>query len=152
MGKDLGARFKECIKSGKLKKSDDARALVEKELRVARSDLKTAEDGLAESRWKWCTIQAYYSMFHSARALLYSKGYVEKSHYCLRAAIESLFASTGELDERFVDFFQIAKVMRENADYEENFSDAGAQKIVECAKQFLAASKAIICTNQDLIK
>ena len=52
------------------------RRLVLKELDAAQSDLD-ARDSLGGDKFKWTTIQAYYSMFHSARALVYWKGYRE---------------------------------------------------------------------------
>ena len=83
-------------------------------------------------------------MFHAARALIYSKGYREKSHYCLRVALEVLFVEPGRLDEKHVEAFQVGKVMRESADYEEEFTATGAKRIVDAAADFLKAAKAIL--------
>ncbi|MBI4232298.1 HEPN domain-containing protein [Candidatus Peregrinibacteria bacterium] len=49
------------------------RNMILKEIEGAQEDLKDAEDSLQLKKFKWATIQAYYSMFHSARALLYSR-------------------------------------------------------------------------------
>lgn len=144
MGEDLDSKFKDCLKRDKLKQTAEARVLAKKELRVAFDDIKTAKDGIKESRWKWSTIQAYYSMFHAARALVYSLGYREKSHYCLRVALEFLFVKTEKLSVEFVDLFQMAKIMRENADYEENFSADGAKKIVLRAYEFIKNAEKIL--------
>lgn len=137
MGKEIARRFEECLKKGKLKKISGAKKLCEKELRVAGCDLEAAQGGINNKQWKWSTIQAYYSMFHAARALLFSAGYREKSHHCLRVALEVLFVNTGKIPEKFVDAFQTAKTMRENADYEEDFSETGARKLVSIAEDFL---------------
>jgi uncharacterized protein (UPF0332 family) len=37
-------------------------------------------------------------MFHAARALVYSRGYGEKSHYCLSVALRALVIEEGRLD------------------------------------------------------
>lgn len=144
MAKDVGHKFSDCVSRGKLKKFSRARSLVEKELRVAANDLETAQEGFMNKRWKWSTIQAYYSMFHTARALLHSEGYREKSHYCLMISLQALFVSTGKLPEKYVDAFHTAKTMRENADYEEEYSETGARKLVQIAEEFLTTSKAML--------
>lgn len=140
----IASQFEECVRSRKLTKLANAEELVDKELRVAKADLDAAREGLEHERFKWSTIQAYYSMFHASRALLYSEGYREKSHYCLRIALEELFVKEGELDQRFIDALQVAKMMRENADYEEKFSREGAEKLVKAAHEFIDAAEALL--------
>lgn len=144
MAKEVEKQFEDCLKSGKIKKLSEADKLVAKEMTIARSDYEVARDGLNEKRWKWSTIQAYYSMFHAGRALLFSCGFREKSHYCLRVALEVLFVNTGKLSEKFVDALQTAKSMRENADYEEEFSEVGAKKLVAAAQEFLEATRKLL--------
>lgn len=85
------ALFNECLRKGRLRKIQDSERMITKELATAKEDLSVAKEGLKNNRWKWSTIQAYYAMFHAARALLYSHGYSEHSHYCLRIAVEALF-------------------------------------------------------------
>jgi uncharacterized protein (UPF0332 family) len=57
--------------------------MVHKEIEAAQTDLQDAQDSLQQNKFKWATIQSYYSMFHSTRALLFEKGYREKSHFAL---------------------------------------------------------------------
>ncbi|BBL67998.1 HEPN domain-containing protein [Methanoculleus chikugoensis] len=73
------------------------RATVERELTETKGDLDSAKKSLLESDFKWTIIKAYYSMFHACKSLLFSAGYVEKSHECLIAAIEELFTDRGIL-------------------------------------------------------
>lgn len=56
-------------------------------------------------------------MFHSARALVFSEGYRERSHYCLRVAIKELFVEENRLKPQYVDHLEEAKSLREQADY-----------------------------------
>jgi uncharacterized protein (UPF0332 family) len=56
-------------------------------------DLQDAQDSVQNNKFKWATIQGYYSMFHTMRALLFSKDYREKSHYALLLAIRELFST-----------------------------------------------------------
>ena len=75
--------FRECLNRGKIIQFPQGERLVDKELNSARSDLEDAKFGFGHSRFKWSTIQGYYSMYHASRSLIYSKGYRERSHYCL---------------------------------------------------------------------
>jgi uncharacterized protein (UPF0332 family) len=84
-------------------------------------------------------------MFHSARALLYSKGYREKSHFALSVAIEELFSK--ELSPSMINSFRNAMDLRQEADYGLKFSEAGAAETIENAEKLLARSKEILGTR-----
>jgi len=71
-------KYDNCLKRGKIRKFSRGKALVSKELNLAVSDYKTAHESFRKKNYKWCTIQIYYSMFHSARALLYNNNLREK--------------------------------------------------------------------------
>ena len=81
--------FNQCLENKKIIVFPKGKELVSKELSVAQSDLADAKAGFENQRYKWSTIQAYYAMFHAARALPYSRGYREKSHYCLAVALRA---------------------------------------------------------------
>ena len=65
-------KYEDYLKKGKIREFSRGKALVSKKLDLASSDYNTAEESFERENYKWCTIQTYYSMFHSARALLYS--------------------------------------------------------------------------------
>jgi len=136
--------FKDCLKRGKIKKFSKAHLLIPKELDSAKSDLKTSQESIKRKNYKWGTIQAYYSMFHTARTLIYSKGYRERSHYCLIVALKALFVAEKLLDIRLVEAMQIAKTLRENADYDNDFSKSSAEVLVEKAQAFLNRTEEIL--------
>ena len=68
--------YDECIKKCKIKPFSRGATLAPKELETAKADLETARKTYKEGDYKWATIQIYYSMFHSARALLYAKNLI----------------------------------------------------------------------------
>lgn len=145
MGKGIKNKdFDDCLKRSKIVRFNAAKKLAQRELKTAQEDLKAAQESLKHGNEKWATIQAYYAMFHAARALLYSEGYREKSHYCLIAAMKALFVEAGILDIRFVDALQTAKVLRENADYSNEFSRESATVLVEKAGQFYTCAREIL--------
>ena len=136
--------FSDCLHKNKIVSFSGARKLVARELKAAQDDLKAASQSLSDGREKWATVQAYYAMFHTARALLYSKGYREKSHYCLIVAMKALFVADRVLDGSLVETFQMAKALRENADYDNEYSKKSAGVLVGKAKEFLAVGKKIL--------
>ncbi|HOW36092.1 MAG TPA: HEPN domain-containing protein [Candidatus Omnitrophota bacterium] len=145
MGKGIEDQdLKECLSKGKIKKFAAAVKLAPKELKTARDDLKTAENSFDDGSFKWATIQGYYAMFHAARALIYSKGYRERSHYCLIAAIKAFFVAKGLLDVNLIEALQTAKTLRENADYENEFSKEGARNLLDKAKELLGRANEIL--------
>lgn len=139
-----GHEFSECLNKNKIVSFPGAKKLVARELKAAQDDLKAASQSLSDGREKWATVQAYYAMFHTARALLYSKGYREKSHYCLIVAMKALFVADRVLDVSLVETFQMAKSLRENADYDNEYSKKSAESLVEKAKEFLTVGKKIL--------
>ena len=95
----MNQAFKEALEKKKIFHFSKAKSLVDKELKVALDDLAEAKDRFKNERYKYATINAYYGTFHAARALLFSKGYRERSHYALYIAIEALFVETGMLEK-----------------------------------------------------
>jgi uncharacterized protein (UPF0332 family) len=140
----MNPEFKECLKRRKIILFSGGKRLINKELRSAQQDLDDADFGLSHGRHKWPTIQGYYSMYHTARALLFSQDYREKSHYCLYAALKALFVEPGILDIKFADAFYHAMILRENADYRSKFTRAGATLVLERAREFLLEAKEIL--------
>lgn len=138
----VGIEFKRFLDERRLLKIVVDRKLVLKEIEAAEHDLKDAKETLDRNSHKWATIQGYYSMFHSARALLYSKGYREKSHYALLVALRELFSN--ELENSFIRGFEDGMNLREEADYGLNFSEAGALDIIENAEKLLKKAKELL--------
>ena len=136
--------FRNCLNRGKIIRFPQAKRLVNRELNSARSDLEDAKFGLEHSRYKWSTIQGYYSMYHAARALIYSEGYRERSHYCLLIALRELFVDKGILDPDFAEDFLNSMRLRETADYRSDFSEEGARLVTEGAERFLRKAKDIL--------
>jgi len=140
----MSQEFKKCLERGKIKKFSSGKKLAKKELRLAEEDLKISLKSLSERNYKWSIIQSYYSMFHSARTLLYSKNYREKSHFCLAEAIRTLFVETGKISVSLIESFLEAKNLREAADYYGDFSELNGKKLAKKAEEFLETAKEII--------
>lgn len=136
--------FEECLKSRRLRPVSVDRSLVDRELHSSIDDMENAQNSFREKRYKWSTIQAYYSMFHAAKALVLNKGYMEKSHYCLGAALRELYEAKGQLGTEQVDSFEDVMHAREEADYGHRYSETIAAEALEIANGFLTATKILL--------
>lgn len=140
----MSGEFKECLRKRKITVFTRGKTLAAKEYRIAGEDYHTAQASFSQDRYKWATVQAYYSMFHCARALLYAKNYREKSHTCLITAISHLYVESRLLPASLVEYLWKAKMLRENADYSDEWSQAGAKIVLEAAADILARSRKLI--------
>lgn len=144
MGRKENLEFKEALQKRRILLFLKGKELATKELKAAKDDLKEAHDRFNNKKYKYATITAYYSAFHSARALLYHKGYREKSHYYLIVALQALYVDQGLLEQRFVRGLHNAMILREEADYHGDFSKEGAESVLESAKEFLQICEKIL--------
>ena len=136
--------FGECLKNRKLVNFPQGGRLLSKELSSAKQDLEEASDRLNHGKWKYATINAYYAIFHAARALLYSSGFRERSHHCLAVALEALYVQRELLDASQVRRFKESMSLRENADYLGTFSKEGAAISVRNAEQFIETAESLL--------
>jgi len=142
MGSGISSEFRSLIQERKLMKARITRGMIVKEIRAAETDLQDARDSLKQNKFKWATIQGYYSMFHSARALLYYRDYREKSHYALLVAMRELFVN--ELGKNLISRFEQAMDLRQEADYCLKCSEVAAVGTLEGAQEFLAKSRELL--------
>jgi uncharacterized protein (UPF0332 family) len=136
-GERLNPYFEDCLRKGKIRPFSRGKSLSRREIESAAFDLDRAQKTYRDKDYKWATIQVYYSMFHSARALLYSRNLREHSHFCLVAAIRALFVETHQLSNSMLDGLKEAKSLREDADYYGRWSKHGCQGLLEKAQGFL---------------
>jgi uncharacterized protein len=136
--------FKDCLENRRIIPFPEAIHLIEQEIEDAKNDVKSAKDDMSKDGFKWATIKGYYSMFHSARALLHSKGFRERGHYCLYLAIKEFFVKEKKLKSKFAEDFKNSMILREDADYGRGFSEEGAAAVIKCAEEFLKETKRIL--------
>lgn len=125
---------------GWLEKTAVDERLVKKEFEEADYDLGKAKGALEEGDFKWCIIQAYYSMFHAAKALLFRLGFREKKHFVIGAVLERL-SKEGRLESGFVNDFRGAMMAREDADYRYVHTKDTSGYVIGIAEEFIAKMK-----------
>ena len=136
--------FEKCLKERRIVTIEASREMIEKELEGAKYDLSSAEESLQDKDYKWASVQAYYSIFHAAKALVFKKGYREKSHYCLLIALRELYVQTKELDSEFADNFEMIMDIRHEADYALTYEEESARIAIENARNFLEKALSLL--------
>jgi uncharacterized protein (UPF0332 family) len=131
-----------CLREGFLQRVKVEPDLIEKELKEARHDLDGAGRALKEGDFKWSIVKSYYSMFHAARAVLFSLGLRERRHFAIRVVLEDLSAK-GKLESRFISDFSAALAAREDADYRYTYSQETAAYLLKVAGDFVARMGAL---------
>ena len=144
MGDRVTQPIRRLIEERKLTRFRANSSMIEKELEGAQYDLNGAKNSLEREDYKWATVQGYYSMFHAARALLYTTGYREKSHRALVTALNELYVKTGKLESDHLENLKHAMDLREEADYSMTFSETGARELARYAETFLTRVKEIL--------
>jgi uncharacterized protein (UPF0332 family) len=142
MGNGLSPAVQKLLEERKILRVRRDSALIAKEIAAAKADLKDAKESLALKKSKWATIQGYYAMFHGARALLYEKGFREKSHHALLVAVRELYVS--EIERSLIQEFEHGMYLRQEADYGLKFSGRGAQDVIDIAVKMLERTKSIL--------
>ena len=88
-------------------------------------------------------IATYNSLFHCCRALLFSKGYKERSHYCLIIALKELFKENKKIYEILNSIDK--RLSRHNVQYGGALVDEEEAKfIISLAEEFLSVVKEIL--------
>jgi len=129
-----------CLQEGFLQRIKVERDLIEKELEEAKYDFERAKHAIEEDDFKWSIVKSYYSMFHAARAVLFSLGLKERRHFAIRVVLENLNME-GKLESKFISDFSAALGAREDADYRYTYSQETAAYLSRAAGDFLAGMK-----------
>jgi uncharacterized protein (UPF0332 family) len=137
-------KFDKCLEEGKIVKFEASVEMIKKEIENAEYDLARAEESVLKGDSKWASVQAYYSMFHSAKALVFKKGYREKSHICLLIALRELYVRSREMDKDIVDQFEMCMDVRHEADYGLSHDEESARICIESAIKLLVSTKNFI--------
>lgn len=140
----MNLEFQKALEKKRILHFAKGKTLIQRELEAAEDDLKEAKDRFKNEKYKYATVTAYYSMFHTARALIYSKGYREKSHYYLLIALQALFVDKGLIEEDLAKDYYTIMMLREGADYHGEFSKEGAESSIKSASIFLQKAKGLL--------
>lgn len=128
--------FEECLKKGWIKPFPRVADNIGREMASAEADRRLAHQTFSQDDYLWATVQAYYAMFHAARAVLFDAGYREKSHQCLGIYLGKL-VDDARLDSRYYNYFSLVREMREKANYDLTYSKETAETALKFADAFI---------------
>ena len=135
--------LRECLKKGYLKKEKYDPLLVKKEFKEADYDLNKARKALEDKDFKWAIIKCYYSMFHAAKAILFSMGLREKRHFAVQVVLEDIIKN-GRLESIYLEYLSASMEAREDADYRYTYSVEMAREMLEYSVKFISKMKNIV--------
>ena len=147
LGERVRLGLRTLLEKKDISRSRATRQVVIKELDGAVGDLEAAKLSLKTGDYKWATIQAYYSMFHAARALLFRMGYREQSDPGLLAALYQLYER--EIVDRMLEDFSKAMALTEQAHDGHVSSEDSAQTILENAADFLEQAARLLAAPRE---
>jgi len=128
--------LEEMVSVGLIQKTGPAKDLAEKEFGEADYDIDHARSALEEKDYKWAIVKAYYSVFHSAKGVMFLMGYREKSHFAVGEFLDIL-SKDGKLENKYPTDFRAAMSARQGADYHYDYSKEKAEQVISLAEEFI---------------
>jgi len=129
--------IRDCLEKGLLKKSETSKDKIDSSLLISSDFLEKAKGNMKMRYYNIAFTLAYSSMFHAARALLFSKGYTERSHMCLVLFLKEEYKSSPEI-HNLLEVLDAYRVSRHSVQYEgEYVSEVDAKEAIKDAGYFL---------------
>lgn len=133
--------FEECLEKGLIRQSGNASERVQQSLELGDRFYKSAGKNLDIGEYVVCELISYNSVFHYARAMLFAKGFIERSHACLFIALQKYYPENKEMILKADKF----RVERHNLQYSGLLADEASAKFAKgLAKDFGNMAKAIL--------
>lgn len=125
------------------KEENAYRALAAYRLEQAEQCLRTAEVVLQIGDYKAAANRSYYSIFHSMRAVLATRGMDARKHSGIISIFRREFIKTGCFDVKFSGVIGRAFDLRGQSDYDDFYVIAKADVVeqLQDAAEFLKAAK-----------
>lgn len=138
--------FSKCLKQGLLRKIPRSKQKSESSIKTAEKWIDESKKNLDSESYNSCLISSYLVMFHSARAILFSDGYREKSHACISRYLDEKYVKTGLLDREFVDLLDHHRELRHQDQYGFQFAITNDEcnDAVKTAERFLLEMKRVL--------
>jgi len=125
------------FKEGLLRKSKVGKEEIESSIKLAEDFLKKAKGNLEIGYFDVAFILAYNSMFHSARALLFSFGIKERSHFAMINFLKEKLKEDKEIS-RFLTILESYRITRHGVQYRGDLcSKTDAEEAIADATEFL---------------
>lgn len=127
---------------------EPSRNFVKASLERAEKALKSAKLLEENGELEDAASRAYYTMFHSARALLFSKGVSARTHSGTISLFGEKIVRQGILNEEFADMLRKAFDLRQKSDYE-LYTELDAKlvnEVIKNAEKFIKKARELLET------
>jgi uncharacterized protein (UPF0332 family) len=107
-------------------------------LTTAKEDYLAALDLVKGGHYKVANNRAYYTIFHSMRAILALEGLDFKKHSAVIAYFNQNYIKNGEVDKHFFNIINNASLIRNESDYSDFYiaSQEETEELISNAKEF----------------
>lgn len=115
---------------------DGEREAAAAEVRLAKEELRAAEQLLAAGLPRIALTRAYFAVFHAVRARLFADGFEPKTHSGTQHLFNAHYVKTGRFEAGTSRLVARLQKFREEADYARAFviDDAGAEEELAAAR------------------
>jgi len=135
--------LEECLEKGLIRKGDSTNR-VEGSIKIATHFLERAEGSYKMNYFDTSFLMGYNCMFHCARALLFSKGYTERSHACLVIFLKNEYENNSTIIQ-YINALNTYRTFRESIQYSGDIcSETDAKELIVDAKGFLKEVKILL--------
>ena len=139
----------ECMRKGLLVKMPPDLQKAHNSLTIAEAKLEIAKKEFNANIFEGAFINAYTTMFHSARALLFKDGIKERSHYCLFLYILEKYRD--KIEMKYLNELNSLRMIRHKVMYGDDeevtireVEEAEAESAIKIAEGFLSTVRKII--------
>lgn len=134
----------DCLKLRLLRKITPDKEKSKKSMEISEKRILKAKEMLKHNVFNFIIMEAYMSMFHAARALLYRDGIQEKSHYAISVYLKEKYSDKIPLP--IINYLEIHRTERHESMYglEYNPEKGDAELALEDAETFIKEIKKIL--------
>ncbi len=129
--------LEECLEKRLIRKDENVKSRINNSLLIASDFLDKAKGNMEMEYYSVSFSLSYNCLFHCTRALLFSKGYTERSHGCMILFLKKEYSD----NKKIYDFLKIIdsyRLSRHSIQYEgEYISKTDAKEALIDTEQFL---------------
>lgn len=146
MVKKMKFNTDELLRLGLLRKIPKSRQKAEESVKTADSWLNEAKNNQKSETFRSCILSSYLAMFHTARAILFTDGFREKSHFAVARYLEDKYARRGLLEEKWIKLLDHYREIRHDDQYSTSFiaTEEEVKRALKSAGEFVERIKELL--------
>lgn len=136
----------DCLEQGLLVKTKADPAKAKSSLEMAKHKLELSQTEFEHDIFEGAIINAYASMFHSARALLFKDGFKERSHFAVYVFVSEKYGN--QIERKYLSELNALRLTRHELMYglekSAEVQESNADTAIKMAEGFLDAVRKIV--------